>query len=50
MLNNSKIIYIHKRDGLQIFYKLNIDLFKRMQTILNNKFDEITGVYHESKQ
>lgn len=50
MLNNSKIIYIHKRDGLQIFYKLNIDLFKRMQTILNNKFVEITGVYHESKQ
>ena len=50
MLNNSKIIYIHKRDGLQIFYKLNIDLFKKMQTILNNKFDEITGVYHESKQ
>ena len=40
-LRNYNLIFVSKRDGLQIFYKLNIKLFKKMQGKLNNLFDEM---------
>lgn len=41
-LREYNLIFISKRDGLQIFYKLNIKLFKKMQGQLNNLLDSIT--------
>ena len=41
-LRDYNLIFISKRDGLQIFYKLNIKLFKKMQRQLNSLLDSIT--------
>lgn len=41
-LREYNLIFISKRDGLQIFYKLNIKLFKKMQGQLNNLLYSIT--------
>lgn len=41
MLGDHSLIFISKREGLQIFYKLNIKLFKKMQQQVNNLFDNI---------
>ncbi len=41
ILSGNGIIYISKREGLQIFYKINIKLYKRMQINMNESFDTI---------
>ena len=40
-LADDNLIFISKRVGLQIFYKLNIRLFKKMQIQINKIFDNI---------
>ena len=41
MLSENNLIFIAKREGLQIFYKLNVKLFKKMQGQINALFDNI---------
>ena len=40
-LRNFNLIYMSRRDGLQILYKLNLKLFKRMKSELVSLFDDI---------
>ena len=41
MLGSNNLIFLSKRDGLQIFYKLNLKLFKIMRERINNLFNAI---------
>ena len=40
-LRTNNLIFMSRRDGLQIFYKLNLKLFKRMKGELNSLLDDI---------
>lgn len=41
ILQDNKIIYISRRSGLQIFYRLNIPLFKKIYRSFNAMFEKI---------
>lgn len=41
ILQDNKIIYISRRSGLQIFYRLNIPLFKKIYRSLSAMFEKI---------
>lgn len=41
ILSNNTLIFISKRDGLQIFYKINAVLFKKMKEKIDILFDTI---------
>lgn len=41
MLGSNNLIFLSKREGLQIFYKLNLKLFKIMREQINNLFNAI---------
>ena len=41
MLGSNNLIFLSKREGLQIFYKLNLKLFKIMRERINNLFNAI---------
>ena len=40
-LRNYNLIFMSRREGLQIFYKLNLKLFKRMKSELDSLLDDI---------
>lgn len=48
-LHSNNIIYIHKRLGLQVFYKLNISYFKQVKINMSNFLDNIVKVQEKSQ-
>ncbi len=50
VLNRYDIIYLSKREGLQMFYKINIKLFKKMKNRVIELFDDIINSNEGNKK
>jgi DNA-binding transcriptional ArsR family regulator len=48
-LRNDNIIYISKRDGLQLFYSINTSYFKRLKSAFDDYVDKTLTIANRSK-